>query len=113
MLEIDPTLTLPFIFSVATALYAYIRTRRGNVDERFGDMSDRIDEAEKQIATLDLTVAAMPGREDIHKMEITLVEMSGQMGVIEAHMAGQKDVLKRLETVVGRQEDHLLTGGSK
>lgn len=66
-----------------------------------------------QIATLSQTIAAMPGHSALHKLELTLVSMSGDLREMRATMEGNAKVMARLESVVTRHEDHLLDGGKR
>lgn len=103
--------------SIGAIVYAWFANRRKDVDTRFDGINEqfkagskRMDGHDKDITALKQTVDALPAKEDVHRLELAMVEMAGEMKVIGTHMAGQKDVMKRLETVVTRHEDHLLDG---
>lgn len=108
ILTFDATVTLPLIVSVATLIFAWFRTRRSAVDERFKSGADRMDRHESRLQTLEQTVKSMPGREDVHKIELALERVSGTMGRMEAVMEGNQQIMSRLEIIVSRHEDHLL-----
>ena len=55
-------------------------------------------------------MATLPGRDDLHGLEIAMTQISGQLSVISEAMNGQREIMKRLETIVSRHEDHLLEG---
>ena len=65
---------------------------------------------DQRLVHLEQTVSDMPSREDIHKVELQLSGMTGSLSRIEAVMAGNNEIMKRLETIVSRHEDHLLNG---
>jgi TolA-binding protein len=109
----DLTVTLSLLFSVATFAFAYFRTRRVDVNERFEKAESRIETLAAKQAVLEREIAAAPGREELHRLELHLVEMAGDMKALASSVKGQNDILKRLESVVTRHEDHLLAGGKR
>lgn len=100
-----------FALSIAAIAFAYVRTRRKDVDGRLHEGSKRMDSQEARIARLEQTVHDMPGRDETHRLELRLTEMAGSMNAMSASMSGQNEILARLERVVTRHEDHLLEGG--
>lgn len=70
----------------------------------------RITAIERALGSLQQTVEHLPGKSEIHRLEITLTQISGQMGTIGATMEGQREIMQRLEAIVSRHEDHLLEG---
>lgn len=97
-----------FLFSVAAMGVAIIRTRRTAVDDRFKAGSDRMDRHESRIQTLEQTVSGLPSREDVHRIQLSIAEMTGSLGRMEAVMEGNAKIMSRLEAIVSRHEDHLL-----
>lgn len=109
-----------FILPFASMIYAYIVTRRKDVDAKFENVraqfktgSDRMDRHEGRIARLEQTVSGLPSKEDIHSIELHMTRMSGTMERMEAVMEGNQKIMSRLETIVTRHEDHLLTGAKQ
>lgn len=101
----------PIVLSVAAMVMAWIGTRRKDVDQRFKDGSKRMDRHEGRIASLEQTIQSMPEKDDIHSLQLQMAEMNGSLMQMTAVMEGNAKVMKRLETVVTRHEDHLLEGG--
>jgi hypothetical protein len=99
-----------FLLAIATAVYTFFATRRAKVDERFKAGSDRMDRHELRLHALEQTVQGLPSREDIHKIELSMSNIAGTMGRMEAVMEGNAQIMQRLETIVTRHEDHLLNG---
>lgn len=95
-------MTIPFwgivtlLISLLSAAYAYVSSRRQDMT----DLARRVDAVES-------TVARMPGTEDTHKLEMMMVEMSGDMKAMRATMRGMAESMQRTEAVVSRHEDHL------
>ena len=109
----DWTISVPVVISVATFLFAYFRTRRADVDERFKTGSERMDRHERRIQTLEERQAAAPGIEEMHRIELQISEIGGMIGRMEAVMDGNGKIMTRLESIVSRHEDHLLDGAKK
>ncbi len=114
-MNFDPTVTLgnilaalALLVSLATTVFAWVMSRRSNVDARFKEGSDRMDRHEGRIARLEQSVQTLPSKDDLHQIELTLAKMEGTMQRMEAVMEGNQNIMTRLETVVTRHEDHLL-----
>lgn len=98
------------IFSAPTRKLA---TRISEVEGRMLDTERRSERHANQITALSQTIAAMPGHQALHQLELTLTSMSGDLREMRATMEGNAKVMKRLENVVSRHEDHLLDGGKR
>lgn len=96
-----------FFLSVAAILYSFLINRRKDVDERFHAGSKRMDALEIRIQTSEQTLGTMPGKDDMHRLELTLSEIGGDMKAMRATMKGMAESLTRTENIVGRHEDHL------
>lgn len=113
---LDTTITLPLVFSIAALVLAWFRTRRSAVDERFKAGSDRMDRHEMRLQALEQSVKAMPGMHDIHKLDLGMERVVGSVGRVEAVLEGNQAIMRRLEEIVSRHEQHLLDsakGGMK
>lgn len=105
-MTVDPGLALQLagvLLSVVALATAALATRRKDTDARFAQI-------EARVADLERAVAGTPTSDDLHQLHILVTQISGQMGEITAVIGGQKDIMKRLETIVTRHEDHLLEG---
>ncbi len=100
-----------FAISIAAMIYAFFVNRRKDVDERFREGSKRMDRHENRIAAVEQTVQTMPGKDDMHSLQIELVKQTGSLNEMRAVMEGNAKIMARLETIVSRHEDHLLEGG--
>lgn len=126
MFQFDPTIGMSLLFSVAVVVFTWFRTRRHNVDDRFGKVddrfvkvdggfkkgSDRMDVHAQRLAALEQDMKSRPGINEVHELQIQLVEMAGSLKEMHAVMEGNSKIMGRLENIVTRHEDHLL-GGSK
>ncbi|MFB9148740.1 DUF2730 family protein [Roseovarius ramblicola] len=95
------------ILPLLVAIYTFLATRRTDVDKQFEAGDERMDRHEGRIAWLEQTVQVMPGKDDTHRLELMLSEMSGDMKAMCSTMEGMKASLQRTEDIVGRHEDHL------
>lgn len=93
--------------------YAFFVNRRKDVDERFKTGSDRMDRHERRISVIEQTVQSMPGKDEMHGLQLELVKQTGAMNEMRAVMEGNAKIMARLETIVSRHEDHLLDGTKK
>ncbi|SDY55103.1 DUF2730 family protein [Citreimonas salinaria] len=108
-LDFDLTLkAASFFISIAAMVFAVIRTRRTAVDDRFKIGSDRMDRHENRIARLEQTVDSLPGREELHKVQLGLTEVKGQLSSIERAMSANRDSMNALSETSRRIEDYLL-----
>lgn len=95
-----------FALPIVGAVYTFIATRRKDVNER-------LDRHEQRLQTVEHTLLGQPNKEDIHDLQLAMERISGSIEVLKATMDGNNKVLLRMESIVGRHEDHLLNGGSK
>lgn len=72
-----------------------------------------IDHHALRLGALEQALADTPGRKDMHDLHLALSEMRGDLKEMRATMRGNNEVMRRLETIVSRHEDHLLDGASK
>lgn len=107
-LSFDPTITASVALSALVAVFAWFRTRGDKVEARFKAGSDRMDRHETRIVAIEQTLRSMPDNKSIHRLELMMAEVSGDLKAIRATMAGDAEVTKRLEAIVSRHEQHLL-----
>jgi hypothetical protein len=53
----------------------------------------------------------MPGKDDMHSLQLELVKQTGSLNEMRAVMEGNAKIMARLEAIVTRHENHLLDGG--
>jgi hypothetical protein len=66
-----------------------------------------------RLSSIEQAIADSPGRKDMHELHIALSEMRGDLKEMRATMKGNNEVMRRLETIVSRHEDHLLDGAKR
>ena len=104
---------LGVIFPMLVAFYTFIATRRKDLDKDLKDGRDRMDRHEARISRLEQAVQNMPGKDDMHALQLELVKQTGSMEKMAAVMEGNAMITARLEVIVSRHEQHLLDGGKK
>ena len=111
-LDLDTVLKIFSLgLSILAMVYAFFVNRRKDVDERFREGSKRMDRHESRISSIEQTVQAMPGKDDMHALQLELVKLTGSLNEMRAVMEGNTQIMERLENIVSRHEDHLLEGG--
>ncbi|WP_349538351.1 DUF2730 family protein [Sagittula sp. NFXS13] len=88
---------LTLSLSVGALLIAFFRTR-----------GDRMDRHEVRLQRLEQTVQGLPGKEDLHTLQLEAVKQTGALSEMRAVMAGNAKIMERLEIIVTRHEQHLL-----
>lgn len=107
----DTTIGLGLIATIVLAMIGWIRQRNAAVDGRINNCAERLDRHETRLHALEQTLQALPGQKDMHELSLALSEMRGDMREMRAAMQGQAAMLGRVESVVSRQEEHLMTRG--
>ncbi|MBL4751471.1 MAG: DUF2730 family protein [Amylibacter sp.] len=100
-------LTSLLISLIAIAI-AFFRTRKQHIEGAFKAGSKRMDAHDLRIQALEQSVNDLPGKDDMHQLELTLKEIGGDMKAIRATMRGMSESMTRTERIVGRHEEHLL-----
>lgn len=102
-----------FLLSISAVVYSFFVNRKKDTDERFAAGTKRMTKIEQRVADVEHDISTMPAKDDMHRLEIAMTEMAGEMKAVGAHISSQRDVMRRIESVVTRHEDHLLDGGKK
>lgn len=95
------------LISIGAAVFAWLATRRKDVDRRFQEGSKRMDRHDLRLQALEQDVKAMPGSVDMHRLELSLSEMAGDMKAMAASMQAMAKSQERAENIISRHEEHL------
>jgi len=95
------------VLSLMAWVYAFIATRRKDLDRKLEEGRARMDRHAARLDRLDQTVQTMPGKDETHRLHVLMVEMAGDMKAMRASMDGMHLSMARTEEIVGRHEDHL------
>ena len=108
-IPVDLTLSTGVIVTVLLFIVGWLRVRWGDISKRVDDQAGRIESHAERLTGMEAALRQLPAREDLHRMEVSVTAMAGELKTVAAHLAGQRDIMTRIEAVVARHEDHLLT----
>ena len=94
---------MSFCATIWTIFSGPSRRNSGRIDE----VSHRVDDLTMRVSTVETRQSQMPDSNDMHKVELAMEQIRGEMGKMTEAMAGQKDIMIRLEAIVTRHDDHL------
>lgn len=75
--------------------------------------ADAADKAARRADEVAAEVARMPGRDEIHKLDLSVTELSGRITQFGERLDGSRDTMSRLQRVLDRVEDFLLKNGGR
>lgn len=96
------------VLSLGAMLYAFVATRRGEIDTRLKEGQKRMDRHDIRIHSLEQTVTSLPGKDHMHKLELQLAEVNGSLQAMSVAIEGSNKIMARMETILNRHEDHLI-----
>ncbi len=100
LFELDFKVTLPFILSIVALAFTWWRTRDRNIEARFKEHAERLDRHSNRIDLIDHTLRDMPQRQDLHNLQITLVQIEGQLGRMEERLKPVAAIAERMQEVL-------------
>lgn len=106
----DLTISLGLILTLALTVWAWVRQQLATMRTGFDAAKDERRDLDKRLTTVERTVESLPGQKDVHGMQLTMSEIKGELREMRAVMAGNSQIMGRLENIVTRHEDHLLEG---
>lgn len=99
---------ISLIMSTAALAHSWFANRRKDIERRFQEGSKRMDRHDLRLQALEQTVQGMPGKDDMHRLELQLSEIAGDMKGMSATMLGMSQSMARTEKIVGRHDEHLM-----
>lgn len=108
-IPVDLTLSAGVIVTILLAIIGWLQVRWGALSKRVDDQAARVEGHASRLASVEAAIRTMPAREDLHRMEVSVTAMAGEMKTVAAIIRGHRDLMERMEAVVARHEDHLLT----
>lgn len=127
--ELDLTVSLSVLLSFGSIIFAWFRTRRKDVDDKIEaartyvdseleKRDSRLDNGSKRMTNLEMrqqaseqALANMPGKDHLHRLEVALAEMIGDLKAMNASMSAIAESQRRTEKIVGAHESHLREKG--
>lgn len=80
---------------------------------RLDAMAVTMTAVEARVATIEQAHRALPSKDDIHELELSMERLKGEMKTLSQVMSGQAQITERMEAILNRHEDHLLQSGRK
>lgn len=77
---------------------------------RLDAMAQTMSALDQRVSAMELTQRAMPSKDDIHELELTMSNLRGDMNTMSEAMKGQSAIMARMEAIVARHDNHLLSG---
>lgn len=97
--------TLVSFGSVMWSIFSGPARRNGS---RLDAHATRLDAHELRLGAIDQALRTIPAKEELHELELAMTRLQGEMKTMSEAMRGQAEIMKRVEALVGRHEDHLL-----
>lgn len=109
LVQIAPQLTAALAgLNIFNVFYTWWRTRDQNVESRFRAGSERMDRQDARLASLEQAARGAASTNDVHRLQLSLVGLEGELREIRANQTAAVETSKRLETVLTRVEQFLL-----
>lgn len=81
--------------------------------ERITALTARLDDHGLRLSAAEQAQRSLPKTSDMHELELAMTRLQGEIKTMSAVMSGQSQIMERLETIVGRHENHLLDGSGR
>ena len=76
--------------------------------KKIEDHAKRLDGHELRLGSVEQAQDGQLRPKDLHELALEMEELKGDMKAMAAAMTGHTEIMKRLEIIVARHEDHLL-----
>lgn len=92
---------LSTIISFASVIWTIFSGPARRNGSRLDAHATRLDAHEMRLSGIDQTLRTIPGKQDLHDLEVAMTRLQGEMQTMS-------QIMTRLESLVSRHEDHLL-----
>ena len=100
------------VAALGSGVYAHVRTKDRATAEHIAQLEERLDQANVRLTHAEARIAEGPTSKALHELAVSIEHLSGEIKTNSARLEGVARLVGRLETVVDRQETHLLSKGS-
>ncbi len=73
----------------------------------------RINLIEQTLVRIEAGLKAIPEVQELHRLALSVERLNGTVTAVQAKLEGFGGLMERVETMVNRHEDHLLSGDRK
>lgn len=95
------------LVALATTVWNFVSSGSRANAKKIADHEREMASLKLRVQVLEGEIKSMPGVSDLHKLEMVLSEMRGDLKAMGATMRGMSESLSRTEDIVTRHEDHL------
>lgn len=106
VIEYDFVVTLPVLLSIGGILFTWWATRNKGTEARFARVEARVDKLERDVQRLADHVERLPNAEMMHRLELTLARMEGNIDKLDER-------LRPVAAIAARMQDVLIEQGRK
>ena len=96
------------VLSIGAVVVAVFGARRKAINERLEAGSKRMDALDTAVAAMQAQLQHMPSRDDVHRIEIAMLEVAGTVKELAAHTQARADQMAQLKELLTIQHEHLL-----
>lgn len=107
----DATVSLSLLFSVATVIFSWWRTREDRAAKQVAEVRSDVTKLDLRVTEVERIVAALPGSKELNALVVAITEVKGELRTMSAVINGQQAIMERIESSVSRHEDHLRQHG--
>lgn len=96
--ELHPLIaSLALLIGIANAVYMWMTAgTRANANQ-LEELSKRMNQVERRVDKAETEIRNMPDRDMVHRMELTLTEMRGEIGVLSQRLVPVAAISERLQ----------------
>jgi hypothetical protein len=110
VLDIQPVVAvvgaLALLLNLGLTLYGLFSSGAKANARRLDGHSESIRTLDQRVTSMEQSMRAMPAKDDVHALQLSMTELRGDVVLL-------REIIARLENVLGRHEDHLLDGGKR
>ncbi|WP_333827723.1 DUF2730 family protein [Pararhodobacter sp.] len=97
---------LSLLLNFALTVWNLVASGSRENTKRIEGHASRLTALDQRVTSVELALRATPVKEDLHQLQLGMVQMSGDVSTM-------KEIMTRMESVLTRHEDHLLDGNKR
>jgi hypothetical protein len=117
MLNISPlvawVVALNMLLTFALTIWNLMASGSRANAKRLDGHADQLQQHEARISTVEQGQGSLPSLQEMHKLELAMVRLEGEIAAVGRVMAGNVAIMERLENVVARHDAHLLEASKR
>lgn len=101
-------LAVTTIFNLASLIWGVFSGPSRKNAQAIEAMSKEVELLKARMSLMEQELRTIPAKEEMHELELAMTRLQGELKTMSETMRGQSEIMKRLEALVSRHEDHLL-----